>query len=156
MEAVANQTDPRPTSPAGRSIWVLAGAVGLLLVIGVVTALWMSRSHTTSYPAGSAPGTVQRYLRLLQNHQVSQAYAMIITDESLQAFHMEYDNWGNTSHQATLVGSRVSGDQATVAVEISSFDAGPLETSNSSQRVTFTLTRQGKGWVIDDPPYLPY
>ena len=144
-------------SGPGRSLWVLIAGVGLLLAAGIAVAVLVSRHDTAvHYPPNSPQGTVQRYLGLLQSGQVDRAYDMINTDRSRSEYDTEYGNWGDRSHRVTLLSSQVTGNSATVKVDISTFDAGPFGSSSNSDRETFALSRQGHRWLINSPEYLPY
>jgi hypothetical protein len=81
---------------------------------------------------------------------------MVSTSETQTEFDAEYGSWANRSHQVVLVTADRRASTADVTVEITGFDAGPFGASNDSQRVIFHLIRQGRGWIITDPPYLPY
>lgn len=146
----------------GRPIWLLMAGVAVLLVAGVIVAVVASNQKAASYAPNSPEGTVQRYLTYLQNGEVDKAYDIGDlqygpTGERMSRadFHQQFDSWSQTSHRVTLVRSMRSGNEATVTVDISSFSAGPLGSSNQTQRTTFTLVRQGKGWRITGPNYLP-
>lgn len=158
MSALAITPTPRPAARRpGRSVWALVALVaGLLLAGALVAVLLARRDGAPTYPANSPEGTVQRFMASLQNGQLGKAYSLVLTSQDESQFDQEYSDWGTHSHQVSLVSSERRGDTASVTVDVSGFDAGPLGASNSSQRVTFLLTRSGRGWLITDPPYLPY
>jgi len=157
MRAVTTIPTSEPAVPhSRRSVWAPAAAVGVLLLTGILVAMLVARNErATVYPANSPVGTVQRYVRLLQNGKLTAAYAMVYTSEGESEFDSEYGDWSSRSHQVTLVSTDRQRATASVTIEISGVDAGPFGASNSSQRVTFHLDQHGRGWIITDPPYLP-
>ena len=143
-------------------VLMLIGAIGVLVVAGIVTTLIAARQPVARYPMNSPEGTVATYLRLLQNGQVDRAYGLVSLDTeapmeppmTLQRFHAQFDSWSQTSHRATLVRSSVSGSIASVTVDITTFSAGAFGASDQTSRVTFTLKRTGGNWRITGPRYL--
>lgn len=140
---------------------VVAGAV-LLIVAGIIVAIVITHNQGTArYDPASPQGTVQRYLNLLQNGKTDQAYRLThITDfaghvMTRAEFTQQFASWSQTSHQVTLDSTTVSGRDATVTVQISSFSGGPFGTSTDSTRVSITLSKTGGRWLITGPPYLP-
>ena len=154
--AVETQTDDRMGGGPGRSFWVLICAVGLLLVAGVALALVVTQPNEASYPPNSPEGTVQRYVRFLQNGQVDRAYTMTDLELTRQEFDDQFDSWNQTSHRVTLVRTYRSGSEAAVTVDVSTFSGGVYAASDMSERTTFTLERHGVEWRIAGPDYLPY
>jgi hypothetical protein len=139
-----------------RSLWALTAVVGALLLAGIVVGIVAARGGTTSYAPSSPEGRVQRYLGLLQDGNVDQAYGMTDLGLTRSEFHSRFDGWSQQSHRVTLAHSYTHGTEAAVTVDVSTFSAGPFGSSDSSQRMTFTLTRNRTTWRIDGPTYLPY
>ncbi|GAC1474107.1 MAG: hypothetical protein PVSMB7_28810 [Chloroflexota bacterium] len=157
MATVADTEGAAQTNTGlGRSFWLLIGAVGLLLIVGIVVAVVGTRSNGTSYPANSPEGTVQRYVVLLQSGKVDRAYAMTDLIDTRQEFHNQFDSWNKDSHRVTLVHTYKHGSEASVTVDVGTFSGGPYGASDNTQRTTFTLQRHGVGWRIVGPEYLPY
>jgi hypothetical protein len=148
--------DTTPTSVSRRSLRLPAAVIGLLLLVGLVTGIVARRNGDTSYAPTSPAGRVQRYLGLLQDGRVDAAYAMTDFGLSRNEFHSRFDAWSQQSHRVTLVQSYVHGNAATITVDISSFSAGPLGSSDSTQRMTISLVRDRSTWTIDGPTYLLY
>lgn len=141
-----------------RSVALLAGGAGLLLVAGVVLALLAPRRAETSFPPGSPEATVACYLRLLQDGQVDQAAALVDFDGprplTSEQFHQQYDQWSRNTHRVTLLHSETSGEQASVRVEIATFSPGAFGAEDRTAQATFTLVRRDGAWRINDPPFL--
>src|SRR5947209_7348930 len=112
MSAAVEATAQGPARRyASRSIWLLIAALGVLVVVAIVAALFVARqAAATTYPANSPEGTVQRYVTFLQNGQMGKAYAMVFTSQGQSQFDEEYSNWGTQSHQVTLISSSRQGN----------------------------------------------
>lgn len=162
MNTAADNPDSTDLQTTGwRSTMFLVCGVIALLIVGIVVAIIASRRPAATFPPDSAPGTVARYLRLLQDGKVDQAYGM--TDISLgpetfpetrSDFHQQFDSWGQTSHRVTLLRTHVAGTSASVTVQIAAFNGNVLGGSDQTSEQTFTLMRRGKTWRITGPPYL--
>lgn len=163
MERAPETTQTVPAAKrVDRSLLVLIAGSLLLLVAGVAVTLAVTHRAETTYPAGSPPATVAAYLRLLQDGKVDQAARL--TDFPIDAFpggpmtretfHQAFDGWSQRSHRVTLLRVDKRGTQASVRVEISSFSATPLGSSQDTSDQTFTLVHRHAGWRITGPPYL--
>ena len=137
-----------------RSILVLIGGVGALLVAGIVVALMAARQPEVAYPPESPEGTVATFLRLLQDGQVDQAYELVAMELDREAFHQRYGDWSQRAHRVTLVRGSTTGDRATVTVDVSTFSGGAFGASDYTNRETFTLERRNGTWRITGPEYL--
>lgn len=150
-----------PHSPWGWAfLAVIAGAV-LLMGAGIALAAVRAHSQQAAYRPASPEGRVQRYFNLLQSGKTDQAYDMTAIADygsgfmTRWEFHQQFDSWSQSSHQVTLESTTVAGGHASVTVDISSFSGGPFGASAGSNRVTITLDKTQKGWIITGPPYLP-
>lgn len=143
-----------------RSMAILIAGVAVLLLIGVVFALVASRRPETTFPPDSPEGTVATYLRLLQDGQVDEAYALTALEDArpmtLEDFHRQFDRWSQTPHRVTLLRSNAASERASVTVEISTFSSAPglFETADRTSQQTFTLVRREGTWLITGPRYL--
>ena len=152
----------RPNRPLFRSLFMILAGAGVLLVIGVVVAVLSIRQPETAFAPGSPEGAVSTYLQLLQNGQVDQAYAMTSFEmgppyyESMtrEQFHQQFDAWSQAPHRVTLLRSSSSGSQASVTVEISTFQPDLFASADRTFQQTFTLTQRDVAWVITGPGYL--
>ena len=155
---------PRRDKHFFRPLLLLLAGAGGLLVIGVIVALLAARQPEATFSPGSPEGTVTTYLRLLQNGQVDEAYAMTSIDMgppffekmTRERFHQEFDVWGQSPHRVTLLRStNTSGDKASVTVEISTFRPDLFPAADLTVQQTFTLSqREGGGWLITGPAYM--
>ncbi len=142
-----------------RSLLILAAGTALLLLCGTVVGLAAGHQSPPAYPRNSPQAAVATYLRLLQNGQVDAAFQMTDfggwgTTMSLDNFHQQYDTWSQRAHRVTLVQSQLTGDTASITVDISTFSGGAFGASDQTSRQTFTLERLSKGWLITGPEYI--
>ena len=149
--------------PLRRSLAILAGGLALLILIGVTVTVIASRQAEATFPADSAPGTVATYLRLLQDGQIDDAYALTAFPDSREGprspatregFHQQMDRWSQQPHRVLLVRSNTNGAQATVVVEVSTFIPDVFGASDRTIQQTFTLERRAGAWRITGPVYL--
>ena len=154
-----------PTFPS--SLVVLIAAVVTLLVAGSIVAVVATRQPAVTYPPGSPEATAATYLRLLQNGQVDEAYALTAfppgpspygspTDYPMtrERFHAQFDQWSETPHQVVLLRSTVTGDHASVTVEITAFRPDLLGGNDQRAQQTLTLVRQDGVWRVTGPAFL--
>lgn len=140
-----------------RSVLVLLGGAGVLLLVGVVVAIAASRQRPAEYPEGSPEATVAMFVRLLEDGELDRAYELTaIPKLSRDRFVEQFDPEDRPPRRVTLVRSSVDRDRAAVVVDVSTFtaDGAPLDTSDQTYRQTFRLRREGGGWVITGPEYL--
>lgn len=137
-----------------RSILLLVGGAIALLIAGVAVTLVVSRGPETTYPPDSPEGTVAGFLRLLEDGELDQAYALVSMQTDREQFRQQFGGWTERSHRVTLVRSSTDGDSATVVVDISTFSGGAFGASDRTSRHTFTLERRNGAWRITGPEYL--
>jgi hypothetical protein len=140
-----------------RSMLVMLIGTVVLLLAGVLVALVTAHRTPTTFPAGSPQATVATYLRLLQDGQVDDAYAMAAFDQptmTRERYHQAFDHWNQQPHRVTLLRTTVTTDQATVTVEISTFTSTLLGAGDHSSQQTFTLLLRQGHWLVTGPPYL--
>lgn len=137
-----------------RSVLLLVGGAVALLLAGVVVTLMVTRAPESVYPENSPEGTVATYLRLLEDGEVEQAYALVSMQLDREQFRQQFSYWSERSHRVTLVRSSMDGDSATVVVDVSTFSGGAFGASDRTSRHTFTLRRENGAWRITGPEYL--
>ena len=145
--------------PMQRSLVFLVGGVVAILVLGIVVATLVVRQPEATFPPNSPEGTVAAYLRLLQDGRVDEAYDLTAFDDSPMVmtrsrFHEQYDRWSARPHRVTLVRSSVRGNDATVVVDVTAFNSGLFNSSDTGTTTTVTLRRTGDAWRVTGPTYL--
>jgi hypothetical protein len=144
-----------------RSFVVIFCAVVAIFVAGIVLALIEARRPETVFPPDSPEGVVATYLRQLQNGQTDDAFALTAFDTTsgprqvtASDFRNQNQQWQQQSHRVTLVHATTTGDQATVAVDVTRMSAGVFGGTDSTRRVTFQLKHTEAGWRITEPVFL--
>ena len=139
---------------------ILLGGAVLVLAAGIVFAIVAARRPETTFPPGSPEAAVATYLRLLQQGQTDDAFAMTAFPSggdppgtTRERFHAQFDHWSQTPHRVTLLRSSTTGDQASVTVEIATFSPAIFRSNDQSAQQTFTLAHQDGAWRITGPPY---
>ncbi|MBV9121706.1 MAG: hypothetical protein JOZ39_13430 [Chloroflexi bacterium] len=139
----------------GRSLAILIAAASALVVAGLVVGILAVRQPEATFPQGTPEATVAQYLRLRQSGNVEEAYALTSMQFAnrpmdLAAFRSQNSHWGQTAHRVTMASSKTTGDQATVAVDVATFEPDFLG-GDSTARETFNLVRQSGSWRITSP-----
>jgi hypothetical protein len=142
-----------------RSLAIIVACASALVMAGLVVALIAVRQPESAFPSGTPEAAVADYLRLLQNGDLDGAFAltsMQIGSRALdsQTFHNQNSRWSEAPHRVTLVSSKTNGNQATVAVDVATFEPDVLGGSDRTSRQTFALARRDDGWRITTPTSL--
>ena len=144
---------------------MLLVGVGIVLLAGMVALLLVGGRKPVEFPEGSPEKVVQQYLLALENGRWEEAYGYLSDSVKTNTpdgrnVKQEYERRvvrRESSTRIILERSETTGTDATVAVSISTFrSTGPLDTSESSQRIDFRLRQEGGQWKILSPSYPPY
>jgi hypothetical protein len=127
-------------------------AVLALAVAGVIVALVTSRDEAT-LPASSPEGTVQRYLRALEQKDYRGAYAYLNASAQRQCTIEQFIR--ATSYrelkdaEMILEDTQLLDDSAIVTARVTAFDpSNVFDPSEYSYTETFDLTREGGLWRL--------
>ncbi len=142
-----------------RSLVVVVGCAVALLVAGAIVALVTARQPESTFPAGTPEAVVADYLRLLQSGDLDGAFALTSMQSGSrplpqESFQNQNQYWSQTPHRVTLISSKTNANQATVVVEIVTFQPDIFGTGDDSSRQTFLLARQDGEWRITSPERL--
>ncbi len=145
-------------SPRNRSL-----AIVVLLIIGfvvVATAIVPVAGATPvrEYPADSPEGTIQRYVRALDERDLDGAYALLSSAAqgrfSKAAFYEQqygYGSYGDGSGRLVRIDrTEVTGGRATVALTIEQFWGGGFGSNRTVMHRTIRLVREPAGWRLDE------
>ncbi|HZU14329.1 MAG TPA: hypothetical protein VFB58_15930 [Chloroflexota bacterium] len=154
--------DGLPTKSAGTEIalWGCGGAA-LLLAVALVIAVFVTtfRSATSvpswqRYPAGSAPGTLARFLVDLQDNDLHRAYKLTLAGQAgrgsptWQRFHREFAFWPEVGRHIKFERIRVRENAGVVTVRLDIPPGGrPSDPVAAVYRMTYHLVRHHH-WVI--------
>lgn len=143
--------------------WLIAvGAfVGILVIVGVVVGLSMSR-QATPLAEDTPEGTVQRFLQAIEGEDLARAYGYLAAEarekKSFEEFRRElsFRSRELEQKQVLLEKSRVFDGMAEVVITITEFrPSGPLtfQTSEYSFSSVFSLRRESGKWLISEANY---
>lgn len=139
-----------------RALAVVVAVAVALIISGAVLAVLTTRQPEASFTAGTPEATVADYLRLLQNGDLEGGFALTSMHfgsrgMSLETFRNQNQHWSQTQHRVTLISSKTAGNQATVVVEVATFQPDAFGGGDRTTRQTFSLTRQDNAWRITAP-----
>lgn len=129
---------------AGR---VLAVVVGALVLLAVVAGVLSATQGERALPAGSPEAAVQDYLTLLYDADVEGAVELLDPADGCTAEDLER-SFFEPDARVVLRSSRVSGETATVRVDLVHGDGGLLGTDGWTQDETFRLTASEGRWLV--------
>lgn len=140
----------------GRTIVLIGGAIGVVVVIAIGLTLAIGSGGVRNYPADSPEGTVQRFLQAVDSHDYDSAYSLLSTSVrnrvSMSGFVSQY-SYGSPSENRRIRIDRVdrSDRVTTVDLSVDSFSGGDLfGSSRYTYQVEIRLVREGGTWLIDE------
>ena len=138
--------------------WLLIfGTIIGVLAITAVTLVLTLKNNTTLLPENTPEGVVQRDILAIKDGNFQTAYDYF--SETAQT-DLSYANWKPTypmnpdgpSWQATIGKATITGNTATVSVNIDRFyPGGVINNSTSSQTIVFQLVQESGNWKINLP-----
>lgn len=132
---------------------VLLVVAALVVVLAVVAAL--AGGRRTPAPDPSTPaGVVQLYVGAVV--EADQDAMAALLDPALGCEPPFFHGSAQPSASLAIVSTRIDGDRATVVVEITEGQSGPLPGSRYSHRETFELVRTGDSWLVTGNPWPVY
>ncbi len=145
-----------PQTASGRWLAGITAVVGGLVVISLVVALATGSDEAPLLPADTPEGTVQRYIRAIQDADYAGAHALLTEDarercpiEDLrrqQRFVTEDDV------RVRLGATRPAGDDVEVTLHVTRFRASPpFGVSESTSDYRYLLTETADWRIIEAP-----
>ncbi len=140
-------------------VGILAG-IGLLLLLALA-AILLLRGSAQDLPATTPAGTVQRFLRALENQQYDAAYGYLSDTMSNKPSREEFARYNADTGAYEGTGTRlrieresISDASASVVVQVTHYtnDLPPFA-SEWTTTETFTLRQVGGAWQITSLPY---
>ncbi len=146
-----------------RWLIIFAVVIGALVIAAVSLVLSTRGNKVVLLPEDTPQGIVQRYLVAVQDKDYQQAYNYLSFATSGKI--TTYDDWlssvalpqtsSQTVWEATLGKTMQNGDYATTEITIDIFRPGGIfGRSQSSQQITFQLTKTSNSWLITSPTYI--
>ena len=145
-------------SPRNRSLAIVA-----LLIVGFVVAataivLIAGATPVREYPAALPEGTIQRYIRALDERDLDGAYALLssaaqgrFSKAQFNEQQYAYGPYGEGSGRLVRIDrTEVTGDRATVALTIEQFWGGGFGSNRTVMHRTIRLVLEPGGWRLDE------
>jgi hypothetical protein len=134
----------------------------VLVIITVVLALTLGQSNAPPLAAGTAEGTVQRFLLAVQSKDYLTAYNYLVpppTPIDLKSPPRSFDYFSSSAQnmpahtwKANLGKTTIDGDSATVNITLEVFTSGgPFGNPIQTHDVVFFLTKTSGQWLITSP-----
>ena len=140
--------------------WVLgftAGALALV-ILAILTVSLAGGRQAIDYPEETPVGVVQRYLLALEDGRVEAAreYLAVEAEDTLRP-EIPFRNRPGGVRRIVLVSETIEAETAVVVVEISTvYQSNDIQSSASSNLVTFELRLVKGVWKIMSPTYFPF
>jgi hypothetical protein len=125
-------------------------------------AVGTNRRSETEFPADSPEGTVQRYVRAVEEGDANALRALLSPAAQQRCELQDIRNALRFSDErdlrVTLRDTRTSGDRAEVRVRVSETTggAGPFDSGSFDHEETFDLVRFSGQWFVDQPTWPMY
>jgi hypothetical protein len=158
--ASAAGTTIRPVRDDRFLVGILAG-IGGVLVLALVAIVFL-RGSTQEFPATTPGGVVQRFLQAVEGQEYDRAYDYLgdtmsekPTREAFTRYNAERTAYRRAGVRLRIERESISGDFATVAVEVTHFSTGgPIFGGGEwTATETFVLRREGEDWRITSLPF---
>ncbi len=137
--------------------WLAAAGIALVLLVGASIAVGLNRGSETEFPAGSPEGTVQRYVRAVEQQDANALRALLSPDAQQRCELADIRNAlrypTERDLRVTLRDTKVSNDRAEVRVRVTESTGGtqPFDSSSFDHDETFDVVRFNNEWFIDQP-----
>ncbi|HAV10234.1 MAG TPA: hypothetical protein DCX22_01255 [Dehalococcoidia bacterium] len=143
---------------SNRLLTIFGIVIGIMILIAIILVMALPGNGSVSLlPEDTPEGTVQRFFIALQNEDYIKAYTFITPPTTDK---IPYDAWRSSYYRsseksvwkATIGKSKITGEEATVEVIIDVFrPQGPFSEPVHTNRMNFSLRRDGSGWTIISP-----
>ncbi len=140
--------------------WVLgftAGALALV-ILAILTVSLSGGRQAIDYPEETPVGVVQRYLLALEDGRLETAREYLGTEaEDGRRPEIPFRTSPEGVRRIVLVSETIEAETAAVVVEISTvYQSNDIQSSASSNLVTFELRLVKGVWKIMSPTYFPF
>ena len=152
-----------PRTSSGRWLAGITAVVGALVVVSLVVALATGSDEPPLLAEGTPEGTVQRYIRALQDgddHAADYATAHALMSEDarercpIEEFQRQRRFERSDDVRVRLGPTRPAGDDVEVTVHVTRFSSSPpFGASESTHDERYLLTETADGWRIVDAPW---
>lgn len=138
-----------------RSILPIAAGLIVIVVAAVAVALLAAPDEAVEFPQDSPEGTVQRFLRAIQDRNIEDAYEMLSSSVREDVSRDEFRRFAGFGRDDELGRIRVDDvdvrdDRATVELTIERVRGEGIELDRVSFQRSVPLVREEDAWRIDD------
>lgn len=145
-------------SSRNRSLAIVALLIVGFAVVATAIVLIAGAPPVREYPADSPEGTIQRYMRALDERDLDGAYALLssaaqgrFSKAQFNEQQYAYGSYGDGSGRLVRIDrTEVTGDRATVALTIEQFWGGGFGSNRTVMHRTIRLVREPGGWRLDE------
>lgn len=136
---------------------ILAIAVGAIVVLAVVAAIISAGRPATRFEPGTPEATVQSYVEAALDGRADEAARWLDPAGDCGAQDLDRAGaYGMTATRVVLVDSTISGETATVRVQLVLGSGGPFDSSEYREEHSYRLTRSGGTWLLTGVPWPLY
>jgi hypothetical protein len=147
-----------PGSSRKRSLAIVALLIVGFVVVATAIVLMVGAAPVREYPADSPEGTIQRYLRALDERDPAGAYALLssaaqgrLSEAQFADQQYAYGPYGDGSGRLVRIDrTEVTGDRATVTLTIEQYWGGGFGSNRTVVHRTIRLIRETGGWRLDE------
>jgi hypothetical protein len=141
--------------------WLIAAGLALLLLIGASIAVGLRGPSATEFPAGSPEGTVQAFIRAVEEQDANALRALLSPGAQQRCELGDIRNALRYPEErdlrVTLRDTRVTTDRAEIRVRVTeNTGAGPFDSGSYDHEETFDLVRFNDQWLIEQPTWPIY
>jgi hypothetical protein len=143
----------------GRSIGLIAGSIGALVVVAIVIVLLADRRQPQQFAVGSPEATVQTYLQAWDEGDLETAYSTftqaarrrITLDDYAAASRFWRQSRGGDIREAVYIDrSTIDGSRATIYLIVETTYGSDLEVNTYRNQREITLELEDGAWRIAD------
>lgn len=147
-----------PGSLRNRSLAIVALLIIGFVVVATAIVLIAGATPVHEYPADSPEGTIQRYMRALDERDPAAAYALLssavqgrFSEAQFADQQYSYGPYGDGSGRLVRIDrTDVTGDRATVALTIEQYWGGGFGSNRTVMHRTIRLVREAGDWRLDE------
>ncbi len=147
-----------PGSSRNRSVAIVALLIVGFVVVATAIVLLAGATPVREYPPDSPEGTIQRYMRALDERDLDGAYALLssaaqgrFSKAQFSEQQYAYGPYGDGNGRLVRIDrTEVTGDRAIVALTSEQFWSSGFSSNRTVVHRTIRLVRETGGWRLDE------